>query len=91
MLYAFVLVAFVKLLFATDSPRLVAGLYTAVAGVGAIVGVAGGEVSIPAAVLGLALSGVIAFAYFWSLLRLKPWTGGWWAVLVGGALLMAVV
>ncbi len=91
MLHALVLVAFIKLLFITDSPRLVAGLYIAIAGTGAIVGVAGGEVSILAALLGLVLSGAIAFVYFWSLLRLKPWTGTWWAVVVGGALLVAVI
>ena len=91
MVYAFVLVAFIKLLFMTDSPRLVAGLYTAMAGIGAIVAIAAGEVSVPLALLRLALCGTIAFAYFWSLLRMKPWTGTWWAVVIGGALLVAVV
>ena len=91
MLFAFVLAAFIKLLFITDSPRCVAGLYTAAVGIWAIVAVAGGAVSVPAALLGLVLSGAIAFAYFWSLLRLRLWTGAWWAVVVAGALLMAFV
>lgn len=89
--YAFVLVAFIKLLFVTDSPRLVAGIYAAMAGVGAVVAVAAGWASLPAALLYVALRGGIAFAYFWSLLRLKPWTGVWWAVVLGGALIMGIV
>jgi len=91
MLYAFVLAAFVKLLLLTESPRFEAGLYTAVVAIGAVVAVAAGEVSVAAALLGLVLSGAFAFAYFWSLLRLKPGTGTWWGVLVGGALLAAIV
>lgn len=91
MLAAFVLVAFIKLLFITGSPRVVAGLYAAVAGVVAIASVASGSVSVPDAVLGVALCSAIAFGYFWSLLRVEPWTGTWWAVVVAGALIMVVI
>ncbi|MEN6578626.1 MAG: hypothetical protein ABFD90_19930 [Phycisphaerales bacterium] len=88
MVSALVLTAFIKLLFITDSSRFVAGPYIGMMGIGAIVGVIAGWVSVPAAVLGVALKGALSFAYFWSLLRLKPWTAAWWSVVVGGALLM---
>lgn len=91
MLSAFVLVAFIKLLFVTDSPNFLAGLYTVVVGIGAVVAMATGGTSIPIALLGTALAGAIAFAYFWSLLCLPPWTGTWWAVVVVGALVMAII
>jgi len=91
MFSAFVLVAFIKLLFITGSHRTVTGLYAAVAGVIAIVSVASGTTSVPAALLGVVLCSAIAFAYFWSLLHVEPWTGMWWAVVVIGALIMVVI
>jgi len=91
MLTALVLVAFIKLLFITSSPRAVTGLYATVAGVIAIVSAASGTTSVPAALLGLALCSAIAFAYFWSLLHVEPWTGTWWAVVVVGALIMVAI
>ncbi|MEN6424479.1 MAG: hypothetical protein ABFE13_03890 [Phycisphaerales bacterium] len=91
MVSALVLTAFIKLLFITDCSRFVAGLYTGMMGIGAIVGVIAGWVSVPAAVLAVALKGALSFAYFWSLLRLTPWTGTWWIVVVVGALLVTLL
>jgi hypothetical protein len=86
----FLLVAFIKLLFVTDSPRFVAGLYTAILGIGVIWAVAEGQMNVSVALLAIVLRGAIAFGYFWGLHRLKPWTSVWWAVVVGGALLMMI-
>lgn len=91
MVHALVLVAFIKLLFLTDSPRFVAGLYTALAGAGAILAVAGGEVSVCGALFGVVLCGALSFAYFWSLLRVEPGSAAWWAVVLIGATVMAFI
>lgn len=91
MFSAFVLVAFIKLLFVTGSLRFVTGLYAAVVGVAAIAAVAAGSSSVPSALFHAVLCGAIAFAYFWSLLRVEPWTGTWWAVVLVGALAVVAI
>lgn len=89
--YAFLLLAFIKLLFLTESPRMVAGLYTALLAVGVLIGTFGGSIAWPTALFRVALGGILTFGYFSCLLRANRWTGQWWAIAVGGAVLMAIV
>jgi hypothetical protein len=91
MVYAFVLAAFVKLLLVTESPWLCAGLYAGLAAIGAVIAVLEGGTNVPAALLTLALVSGVACAYFWSLSRIERGTGTWWAVLLAGAVIMAIV
>jgi hypothetical protein len=91
MVYAFVLAAFVKLLLVTESPRLCAGLYTGLAAVSAVIAVLEGGTSVFRALLTVALAGGVAYAYFWSLSRIERGTGTWWAVLLAGPLITAII
>jgi hypothetical protein len=88
MLNALVLVAFIKLLFVTDSPRLCAGIYTGMVALWAVIDIAAGEIHIGVAVFGLILAGGLSWVYFSMLRRLHPWTGAWWAVALGGPVVL---
>jgi hypothetical protein len=90
-LQAVVLVAFIMLLFATDSPRFCAGVYTGLAALGAVLEIVMGDVHIVAGILDVMLAGVLSWGYFTALHRMNPWTGAWWAVAVGGPILAGVV
>lgn len=91
MVYAFVLAAFIKLLLITESPWLCAGLYTGLAAIGAVIAVLEGGTSVFRALLTVALAGGVAYAYFWSLSRIERGTGTWWAVLLAGPLITAII
>lgn len=91
MLGALVLAAFIKLLFATDSPRFCAGLYTVLVAVDALVGIAVGSVGAVGAVLAVVHAGVLSWVYFRALQLMNPWTGPWWAVAVGGPILAVTI
>jgi len=74
------LVGFIKLLLAVDSPLLCAGIYAAI---GLVFRLAFGTPLWPALLL-TALAFGLAWLYFWLLYRLRG-SGWFWVVAVGGA------
>ena len=85
MLFALTLAALVKLLIASESPRLCAGLYTAFVSAIVVLGILAGSTTIGEAALSVLLAFAISFSYFWVLNRLELMSGLWWIVLLGGA------
>jgi hypothetical protein len=77
-----VLIGMIRLLIATDRPRLCAGIYGSVAIVSALLS---GE-SVPSALFVGLLAFLLSGVYFW---LLKRFDGGllWWVVLVVGFLI----
>lgn len=86
MLYAVVLAVLVKLLIATESPRLCAGFFTAVVAIGQAVGVVAGASPWSEAILAVLAGFVLSYGYFWLLNRFEAGSLPWWMVLVGGPL-----
>ncbi len=91
MLGALVLVAFVKLLFATDSSRFCAGVYTVLAAIDEIIRIVAGDVHVVVGGLGVVFAGAWSWAYFSVLHRVDPWTEAWWAVAIGGSILAGLI
>jgi len=83
-----VLIALIKLLLASHSPKLCAGLYTITA---VIINL---SVNTSFDVVNFFIIAVIAFIfsyiYFWLLDRFEG-SGWWWAILVGGIILGAII
>jgi uncharacterized membrane protein (DUF485 family) len=78
----FVLVGMIRLLIATDKPRLCAGIYGSVVTAGALLS---GQ-SVPTALIGGVLAFFLSGVYFWLLNRFDSGLL-WWVVLVCGFLI----
>lgn len=86
-LNAMLLTALVKVLIETENPKLCAGIYSGMVLAMQLVALGIGAVTFLHAVIAVALGVGWSLGYFWILNRYEFGTGGWWAILIGGALL----
>ena len=91
MLFAFTLAALVKLLIVTEKPGQCVAIYTGFVFIFSLVGLLAEQITLGAAALGVVLAFLLSFAYFSALNRLELGSGGWWFVMLAGALAAFVI